>query len=57
VKMVTGDHLKIAKETARRLGLGTNIYEADTIAHPESVFWVPLRSFSFCKTLGYEKSK
>lgn len=35
VKMVTGDHLKIAKETARRLGLGTNIYEADTIAHPE----------------------
>ena len=26
VKMVTGDHLTIAKETARRLGMGTNIY-------------------------------
>eukprot|EP00871_Galdieria_phlegrea_P003618 jgi/Galph1/4257/GphlegSOOS_G2885.1 len=25
----------LRKETARRLGLGTNIYEADTIAHPE----------------------
>ena len=25
VKMITGDHLLIAKETARVLGIGTNI--------------------------------
>lgn len=29
VKMITGDHVKIAKETARQLGLGTNILNAD----------------------------
>lgn len=28
VKMITGDHLLIAKETARQLGLGTNIEES-----------------------------
>lgn len=26
VKMITGDHLAIAKETGRRLGMGTNMY-------------------------------
>ncbi|MGD0471891.1 MAG: plasma-membrane proton-efflux P-type ATPase [Candidatus Velthaea sp.] len=31
VKMVTGDQLAIAKETARDLGLGTNILDADTL--------------------------
>ena len=31
-KMVTGDHQAIAKETARRLGMGTNILTADALA-------------------------
>jgi H+-transporting ATPase len=31
VKMVTGDQVAIAKETARDLGLGTNILNADTL--------------------------
>ncbi len=31
VKMVTGDQVAIAKETARDLGLGTNIVNADTL--------------------------
>jgi H+-transporting ATPase len=31
VKMVTGDHLTIAKETARRLGMGTNIYTTSSL--------------------------
>ncbi len=31
VKMVTGDHLAIARETAQRLGMGPNFYEASKI--------------------------
>lgn len=31
VKMLTGDAVGIAKETARQLGLGTNIYDADRL--------------------------
>jgi H+-transporting ATPase len=31
VKMVTGDALAIAKETAEKLGMGTNILDADTL--------------------------
>ncbi|KAH7366266.1 hypothetical protein KP509_18G070400 [Ceratopteris richardii] len=31
VKMITGDQLAIAKETARRLGMGTNIYPASVL--------------------------
>ncbi|CAM9622514.1 unnamed protein product, partial [Ectocarpus fasciculatus] len=31
VKMITGDHLAIAKETARQLGLGTNIIDAEDL--------------------------
>merc|ERR1719399_2006991 len=31
VKMITGDHLTIAKETSRRLGMGTNIYTTEMI--------------------------
>lgn len=31
VKMITGDHLLIAKETARRLGMGTNILQAKSL--------------------------
>lgn len=29
VKMITGDHLNIAKETARLIGMGTNIYPGE----------------------------
>ncbi len=31
IKMLTGDHLAIAKETARRVGLGTNIQVASSL--------------------------
>jgi len=31
VKMITGDQLAIAKETARRLGMGTNIFNCDVL--------------------------
>jgi H+-transporting ATPase len=31
VKMITGDHLAIAKETARQLGMGTNILNAESL--------------------------
>ena len=31
VKMITGDHVAIAKETARQLGLGTNILNAERL--------------------------
>jgi H+-transporting ATPase len=39
VKMVTGDQLAIARETARQLGLGTNILDASVLGdatHPET---------------------
>lgn len=31
VKMITGDQLAIAKETGRRLGMGTNMYPSSTL--------------------------
>ncbi|KAL5977793.1 Plasma membrane ATPase 4 [Asimina triloba] len=31
VKMITGDHLTIAKETGRRLGMGTNMYPSSSL--------------------------
>ena len=31
VKMVTGDALAIAQETAKKLGMGTNILDASTL--------------------------
>ncbi|MCL7023621.1 hypothetical protein MKW94_025444, partial [Papaver nudicaule] len=31
VKMITGDQLSIAKETARRLGMGTNMYPSSSL--------------------------
>jgi len=37
VKMITGDHIAIAKETARQLGLGTNIVKPDIFAHSEQI--------------------
>lgn len=36
VKMITGDQLAIAKETARRLGMGTNMYDAYILKDTES---------------------
>ncbi len=39
VKMVTGDQMAIARETARQLGLGTNIFDASGLGdakHPET---------------------
>lgn len=36
VKMLTGDAVGIAKETSRQLGLGTNIYNAETLGLGES---------------------
>ena len=37
VKMITGDHIAIAKETARQLGLGTSIVRPDIFAHSEQL--------------------
>ena len=31
VKMITGDQLAIAKETGRRLGMGTNMYPSSSL--------------------------
>jgi H+-transporting ATPase len=36
VKMCTGDHVNIAKETARLVGLGTNIYSGESIRDDSS---------------------
>nr|AMR43371.1 PH5 protein [Dianthus caryophyllus] len=33
VKMITGDQLAIAKETGRRLGMGTNMYPSSLLGH------------------------
>ncbi len=33
VKMVTGDQMSIAKETAKQLGMGTNIFDASQLAN------------------------
>ena len=37
VKMITGDHIAIAKETARQLGLGENIVKPEVFAHHEEL--------------------
>ena len=36
VKMVTGDQLAIARETAKQLGMGTNILDASTLQRQEA---------------------
>ncbi|KAJ7513418.1 hypothetical protein O6H91_24G006500 [Diphasiastrum complanatum] len=40
VKMITGDQLAIAKETGRRLGMGTNMYPSSSLLgqHKEAAF-------------------
>ena len=35
--MITGDHIAIAKETARQLGLGENIVKPEVFAHHEEL--------------------
>ncbi|KAK9925138.1 hypothetical protein M0R45_033475 [Rubus argutus] len=45
VKMITGDQLAIAKETGRRLGMGTNMYPSSTLLgqkKDESVAGLPV---------------
>ncbi|KAJ6041618.1 uncharacterized protein N7446_010502 [Penicillium canescens] len=52
MKMLTGDVVGIARETARQLGLGTNIYNAERLASlaparclvPRSTIWLKLRT-------------
>ena len=34
VKMITGDHAAIAKETCRQLGMGSNILKSDVLTDP-----------------------
>jgi len=38
VKMITGDHLTIAKETAKLLRMGTNIYQSDVLTRQDPEF-------------------
>jgi len=47
VKMITGDHGAIAKETARQLGMGTDILKADALPMVDTTKAMP-------KTLGAE---
>uniref|UniRef100_A0A0C9S3K8 Plasma membrane ATPase n=1 Tax=Wollemia nobilis TaxID=56998 RepID=A0A0C9S3K8_9CONI len=45
VKMITGDQLAIAKETGRRLGMGTNMYPSSTLlgaSKDESIAALPV---------------
>ncbi|XP_068645400.1 ATPase 9, plasma membrane-type [Aristolochia californica] len=45
VKMITGDQLAIAKETGRRLGMGTNMYPSSTLlgqSKDESIATIPV---------------
>ncbi|KAL2505077.1 ATPase 11 [Abeliophyllum distichum] len=45
VKMITGDQLAIAKETGRRLGMGTNMYPSSALlghAKDESIIALPV---------------
>jgi H+-transporting ATPase len=45
VKMVTGDQQLIGKETARQLGMGTNIYKIDVLLNVREK-WGWLAAFS-----------
>lgn len=45
VKMITGDQLAIGKETARRLGMGTNMYPSSSLLgqdKDESIAAIPV---------------
>lgn len=41
VKMITGDHLLIGKETARMLNMGTEMYPSEVLIHVSSLL-IPL---------------
>jgi H+-transporting ATPase len=42
VKMITGDQLLIGKETAKQLGMGTNMFTTETLLK------VGIAGYSFC---------
>ena len=42
VKMVTGDQLLIGKETARQLGMGTNMYTTEVLLNVRLLALLPL---------------
>ena len=44
VKMVTGDQLLIGKETARQLGMGTNMYTTEVLLNVRPLALVSLNS-------------
>lgn len=48
VKMVTGDQLLIGKETARQLGMGTDMYSTEVLL---SVCFRPSLSLCYCNVL------
>ena len=52
IKMVTGDQLAIAKETAKTLGMGTNILDAKTLGDSKKQESVALSSPSRKRTVS-----
>jgi H+-transporting ATPase len=56
VKMITGDHLNIAKETARLIGLGINMYKGEEIRdNSETTRETILQSDGFAQVLPRDK--
>ena len=59
VKMVTGDHLLIAKETCRELGMGTNILNTEVLNDPshsvEQLDEIILNSHGFAEVMPEHK--
>lgn len=56
VKMITGDHLNIAKETARLIGMGTNIHPGEaTRDSSETGHELILKSDGFAQVLPRDK--
>lgn len=52
--MVTGDQLLIGKETARQLGMGTNMYTAEELLHvsvPDTHWHALMQEHHFCFNL------
>lgn len=56
VKMITGDHLNIAKETARLIGLGVNMHKGEEVREAtESAKEMILESDGFAQVLPRDK--
>lgn len=56
VKMITGDHLNIAKETARLIGMGTNMYPGSATREPgQDTFELIKHSDGFASVLPKDK--